>query len=101
MSRIQRRLLPWFGADTEVVDHYAAPLLTLTHVTIPFAGGCSMISRLSQDDSAVQHINASDLHHYVSLYADATRWDITEIGSRNSGNSDVAELMITNERGAT
>lgn len=64
-GRIQNRLLPWFGADTEVVDHYAEPLLKLKHVTVPFAGGCSMLSRLSGDDSAVQHINASDRHHYA------------------------------------
>lgn len=69
MTKRQNRLLPWMGADTEVVDLYAAPLLQLAHVTIPFAGGCSMISRLSQDDSAVKHMNASDKHHYATNLA--------------------------------
>lgn len=67
-KRGQNRALPWFGADTSVAQHYAEQLRGCRHVTIPFAGGLSIVRWLVEEGSA-QEIVCNDLHHHaINLY---------------------------------
>lgn len=67
-ARTQSRALPWFGADTSVAEHYAEELRGCRHVTIPFAGGLSIVKWLVEEGSA-QEIVCNDLHHHaINLY---------------------------------
>lgn len=66
-KRTQSRALPWFGSDATVSDRYAALLADCKHVTVPFCGGLSIVSRLVETAS---EIVCNDKHHHaINLYA--------------------------------
>jgi len=52
-KRTQSRALPWFGADTQVAEQYAALLADCKHVTIPFCGGLSVVAHLVETASEI------------------------------------------------
>lgn len=65
--RKQSRALPWFGADTMVCEQYAALLADCRHITVPFCGGLSVVSHLSE---TAGEIVCNDKHHHaINLYA--------------------------------
>ena len=56
--------LPWFGSDASVAPRLGAMLDDCRHVTIPFAGGMSILPNLK-----AKKIVANDLHdHAVNFY---------------------------------
>lgn len=72
-KRTQSRALPWFGADTLVCEQYAALLDDRKHVTVPFCGGLSILSRIIEFGRA-QEIVCNDKHHHaINFYRVVSR----------------------------
>jgi len=60
--------LPWFGSDAGVAPQLAAMLDDCKHVTIPFAGGMSILPHLK-----AKAVVANDLHKYAIDFYDVAK----------------------------
>lgn len=66
----QSRCLPWFGADTQVAEKYAALLADCKHVTVPFCGGLSVVAHLAETAGEIvcndKHALAINFYNVIS-----------------------------------